>query len=66
MGRNATHFHHGFVDVLDKSFNLVTLSSGQFTDSNIPAGFAPFGIKNIGGTMGELGLLCAPLRLIRR
>jgi len=33
------------VDVYDGSFNLVN----SFTDSTIPAGFAPFGIQDIGG-----------------
>jgi uncharacterized protein (TIGR03118 family) len=46
----ATDFHNGTVDVFDTSFQLVTLS-GNFTDPNLPAGFAPFGIQNIGGTL---------------
>lgn len=46
----ATDFHNGKVDVFDTSFALVTLS-GNFTDPNLPAGFAPFGIQNIGGTL---------------
>ncbi|HEU5236207.1 MAG TPA: TIGR03118 family protein, partial [Pyrinomonadaceae bacterium] len=46
----ATDFHNGKVDVFDTSFHLVTLS-GHFTDPNLPAGFAPFGIQNIGGTL---------------
>jgi len=33
------------VDVFDGSFNLVT----SFTDTTIPAGFAPFGIQDFGG-----------------
>jgi uncharacterized protein (TIGR03118 family) len=33
------------VDVYDGSFNLVT----SFTDSTLPAGYAPFGIQDIGG-----------------
>jgi uncharacterized protein (TIGR03118 family) len=47
----ATDFHNGVVDVFDKNFNVVTLSPNQFTDPNIPAGFAPFGVKNINGTL---------------
>jgi len=35
------------VDIYDGSFNLVK----SFTDSTIPAGFAPFGIQNIGGKL---------------
>ena len=46
----ATDFHNGNVDVFDSSFHLVTLS-GNFTDPNLPPGFAPFGIQNIGGTL---------------
>ena len=46
----ATDFHNGKVDVFDSSFHLVTLS-GNFTDPNIPTGFAPFGIQEIAGTL---------------
>jgi uncharacterized protein (TIGR03118 family) len=46
----ATNFHNGTVDVFDKNFNLVHLA-GSFTDPNTPADFAPFGIKNINGTL---------------
>lgn len=42
----ATDFHNGVVDVFDKDFHLVNLG-GSFSDPDIPAGFAPFGIKNI-------------------
>jgi uncharacterized protein (TIGR03118 family) len=43
----ATSFRFGTVDVLDTHFNLVN----SFTDPTIPAGFAPFGIHNIGGKL---------------
>lgn len=46
----ATDFHNGKVDVFDSSFHAVTLA-GTFTDPSLPAGFAPFGIQNIGGTL---------------
>ena len=46
----ATDFHNVKVDVFDTSFQLVTLS-GNFTDPNLPAGFAPFGIQTIGDTL---------------
>jgi uncharacterized protein (TIGR03118 family) len=46
----ATNFHAGTVDVFDSHFHQVHLA-GAFTDPNIPAGFAPFGIKNINGTI---------------
>jgi uncharacterized protein (TIGR03118 family) len=43
----ATSFRFGTVDVFDSHFNLVN----SFTDPTIPAGFAPFGIHNIGGKL---------------
>lgn len=46
----ATDFHNGRVDVFDKNFAPATLA-GSFTDPNLPAGFAPFGIHNIGGSL---------------
>ena len=46
----ATDFHNGKVDIFDSSFHAVTIA-GAFTDSALPAGFAPFGIQNIGGTI---------------
>jgi len=44
----ATDFHNARVDVFDDSFHLVT-RPGAFTDPNLPAGFAPFGIQAING-----------------
>jgi uncharacterized protein (TIGR03118 family) len=44
----ATDFHNNKVDVFDGSFGLVHMP-GPFTDPNIPAGFAPFGIQEIDG-----------------
>jgi len=41
----VTDFHHGMVDVYDTHFTLVQ----SFTDTSLPAGFAPFGIQNIAG-----------------
>jgi uncharacterized protein (TIGR03118 family) len=46
----ATDFHNGNVDIFDGSFRAVTIA-GAFTDPTLPAGFAPFGIQNIGGTI---------------
>ena len=46
----ATDFHNGKVDIFDSSFHAVTIA-GAFSDQNIPAGFAPFGIHNINGTI---------------
>src|SRR5262245_13186768 len=47
----ATNFNSGTVDVFDTNFTLHTFSAGQFTDPNAPAGYAPFGIKNINGIL---------------
>jgi uncharacterized protein (TIGR03118 family) len=43
----ATSFRFGTVDVFDSHFKLVN----RFTDPTIPAGFAPFGIHNVGGKL---------------
>jgi uncharacterized protein (TIGR03118 family) len=43
----ATSFRFGRIDVFDSHFDLVN----SFTDPTIPAGFAPFGIHNIGGKL---------------
>jgi uncharacterized protein (TIGR03118 family) len=44
----ATDFRNARVDVFDGSFNRVN-NPGAFVDPGIPAGYAPFGIQNIGG-----------------
>jgi uncharacterized protein (TIGR03118 family) len=41
----AADLANNVVDVYDGNFNLVN----SFTDSNLPAGYAPFGIQDIGG-----------------
>jgi uncharacterized protein (TIGR03118 family) len=43
----ATNFRFGTIEVFDTSFHLVN----SFTDPTVPAGFAPFGIHNIGGSL---------------
>jgi uncharacterized protein (TIGR03118 family) len=43
----ASNFRFGTVEVFDSNFNLVK----TFTDPALPAGFAPFGIHNIGGNL---------------
>jgi uncharacterized protein (TIGR03118 family) len=47
----ATDFKNKKVDVFDKTFAKVAVTGG-FTDSTLPAGYAPFGIQavTIGGT----------------
>jgi uncharacterized protein (TIGR03118 family) len=46
----ATDFHNGRVDVFDGSFHPIE-TAGAFVDPGIPAGYAPFGIQNVGGTL---------------
>src|ERR1700675_1169703 len=41
----AADFAHNKVDVYNSTFKFVT----SFTDTSLPAGFAPFGIQDIGG-----------------
>jgi uncharacterized protein (TIGR03118 family) len=43
----ASDFHNDQVDIFDKNFHLV----GSFTDPNPHAGFAPFGVHNLNGTI---------------
>src|SRR5258708_138349 len=47
----ATDFHGAKIDVFDSTFAPVTIATGKFTDSKVPAGFAPFGIANIRGNL---------------
>jgi uncharacterized protein (TIGR03118 family) len=42
-------FHNAKVDTFDSSFTPV--GGFSFTDLNLPAGYAPFGIANIGGNL---------------
>jgi uncharacterized protein (TIGR03118 family) len=46
----ATDFHHGRIDVFDGTFQPVD-TAGGFVDPGIPAGYAPFGIQNVNGTI---------------
>ena len=43
----VSNFHQGFVEMYDQHFQLVK----TFTDPTLPAGFAPFGIREIGGRL---------------
>jgi uncharacterized protein (TIGR03118 family) len=47
----ATDFRHGTVTVFDKNFAVHTFFAGQFTDPNPVAGFAPFNVLNVNGTL---------------
>src|SRR5438309_1143210 len=44
------NFHAGTVDVFDQNFQPVKIP-GAFTDSGLPAGYAPFGIEAINGDL---------------
>ena len=44
----AANFHAGTVDVFDAAFHPV---SAGFSDAALPPGYAPFGIRNLGGTI---------------
>jgi uncharacterized protein (TIGR03118 family) len=46
----AANFRFATVDVFDSTFQPVKLA-GSFSDPSIPAGFAPFGIQNLGGQL---------------
>lgn len=46
----ASNFHAGSIDTFDQNFQPVT-TAGGFTDPNIPAGFAPFGIQALNGRL---------------
>jgi uncharacterized protein (TIGR03118 family) len=46
----ATNFNSGQIDVFNSSFAPVTLAA-NFTDPNLPAGYAPFDIEVIGGKL---------------
>ena len=44
----AADFHNNKIDVIAPDFTLED-ANGRFVDPNLPAGFAPFGIQNLGG-----------------
>lgn len=46
----AADFHNARVDVFDATFTKVA-AAGGFTDPTLPAGYAPFGIQAIGGSI---------------
>jgi Ca2+-binding RTX toxin-like protein len=50
----ATDFHNGKIDVLDAQFRKVAPGTNgfeSFTDPNLPAGFAPFGVAVVNGKL---------------
>lgn len=46
----AADFHNAHVDVFDGNFDPVNVA-GAFTDPNLPAGYAPFGIQMLAGSI---------------
>lgn len=46
----VTNFRAGTIEVYDHNYKLAT-TDGGFVDPDIPAGFAPFGIRNIDGDL---------------
>ncbi len=46
----ATDFHNGKVEMYDASFNEIDNAS-TFVDPSLPAGYAPFGIQSINGSI---------------
>ena len=46
----AANFHNARVDVFDGNFAPVT-AAGAFTDPRLPAGYAPFGIQTLAGSV---------------
>jgi uncharacterized protein (TIGR03118 family) len=44
----ATNFRAGTIDIFNASYGPASLD-GSFTDPDLPRGYAPFGIANIGG-----------------
>jgi uncharacterized protein (TIGR03118 family) len=46
----AANFSNGSIDVFDRKFRMTSVE-GDFTDPNIPTGFAPFNVQNIDGKL---------------
>lgn len=47
----AANFRSGKVEAYSTNFKLIALPAGAFTDSALPAGYAPFNVQNIGGNI---------------
>jgi uncharacterized protein (TIGR03118 family) len=45
----ASDFNHGTVAVYGGDLKVATLAAGAFTDTNLPAGYAPFNVQTING-----------------
>jgi len=47
----ATNFKNGTIDVFGTDFKPLSLPPGSFVDPTLPAGFAPFNIQTLGGSL---------------
>jgi uncharacterized protein (TIGR03118 family) len=47
----AADFRNGKIDVINNTFQKLTLSGSPFTDPNLPAGYAPYNIQNLNGKL---------------
>ena len=47
----ATDFHNNRIDVFNSTYGSLQNGPGAFIDPNLPKGYAPFGIQNIGGDL---------------
>ena len=47
----VANFRSGHVEVYDTNFNRARFSEERFDDDQIPPGFAPFNVQNIGGSI---------------
>jgi len=47
----VANFFNGSVDVFDTNFSPTFVPVGAFTDSEIPAGFAPFNVQELNGNL---------------
>lgn len=47
----VANFRGGGVEAYDGNFAPVALSPGAFQDAQVPAGFAPFNVQNLGGNL---------------
>jgi uncharacterized protein (TIGR03118 family) len=47
----AANFAAATVDTFDGTFSPIALPSGAFQDPMVPAGYSPFSVQNIGGTI---------------
>ena len=47
----VANFRSGHVEVYDTNFNRARFSEERFDDDQIPPGFAPFNVQNIGGSL---------------